>query len=91
MSQLLLSIANCGPPPSGNGVSVAPSNQPYAMDPDSGILVANPGAVVDYTCVNQENADSFMGAPQLTCTMVDGQSAVWVPDVAPTCMITGMS
>lgn len=50
---------------------------------DSGTLVANPGAVVTYTCLNQDIL--LMGIPQLTCTSVGDTSAEWSPVNPPTC------
>ena len=47
-------------------------------------IIVNPGAVATYTCEDPDNILFFMGESRLTCTRV-GDTAVWVPDVAPSC------
>ena len=50
-------------------------------------ITVNPGGVVDYTC-EASNTD-LIGESRLTCTLVDATlvnaTAMWVPDVAPSC------
>ena len=78
--------ANCGPPPSGEGVSPAPSSPPYGVD-ESGILIANPGAVATYTCVDPNNVENFMGEADLVCSFnEDNTTVAWDPELAPMCI-----